>query len=310
MKVCVMGAGGVGGCLGARLAAAGHDVAFIARGAHLAALRSVGLRLESVRGDVTVADALATDDPVAVGPVDLVLFAVKMRDCAAAADQCRYLVGDDTMVVPLLNGVESHDVLRGRLGAQPVLGGTAYISVVIDRPGVIRQTGALERVLFGELTGPISPRVQHLHGILSDAGIGCSASDRILAEIWEKFILLATNAGVTTLTRLPIGLLRSYEETRALIDTGMREVEAVARAMGIDVATDIVARHRAFYGTLPAEMKSSMQVDLERGAPLELPWLSGAVVRLGADLDVPTPVHQFIAMALSPYADGPPSAAA
>ncbi len=301
-----MGAGGVGGCLGARLAAAGHDVTFVARGAHLSALRSDGLRLESVRGDVAVGDVRATDDPAAVGPVDLVLFTVKMRDCAAAADQCRHLMGDGTMVVPLLNGVESHETLRERLGVEPVLGGTAYISAVIDRPGVIRQTGALERILFGELSGPISPRVQRLQSALSDAGIGAIASVRILPEIWEKFILLATNAGLTTLTRLPIGMLRSHDGTRALIDAGMREVEAVARAKTIEVASDIVARHHAFYDTLPAEMKSSMQVDLERGAPLELPWLSGAVVRLGEELGVPTPVHGFIAMALSPYADGPP----
>ena len=218
-----MGAGGVGGCLGARLAAAGHDVTFIARGRHLSALRQDGLRLHSVRGDLEIAQLSATDDPATVGPVDLVLFTVKMRDCVSAAEQARALVGEGTMVVPLLNGVESPGILRHRLGSGPVLGGTAYISAVIDRPGVIRQTGTFERILFGELSGPISDRVDRLERALTDAGVGAAASDRILAEIWEKFILLSTNAGITTLTRLPIGPLRRCAETRAMIDAGMRE---------------------------------------------------------------------------------------
>ncbi|MCB9946454.1 MAG: 2-dehydropantoate 2-reductase [Rhodospirillaceae bacterium] len=310
MKVCVVGAGGVGGCLGARLAAAGHDVAFIARGDHLRTLRQDGLRLVSDRGDVALDRVTATDDPAEVGPVGLVLFTVKMRDCADAAAACRPLIGAESVVLPLLNGVESHEILRDVLGPAPVLGGTAYISAVIDRPGVIRQTGAFERILFGELGGEASARVQQLESVLSGAGIGAAASDRILAEIWEKFILLATNAGVTTVTRLPIGILRDCAGTRRLIDLGMREVEAVARAAGIDVAADIVDRHRDFYATLPAEMRSSMQVDLDRGRPLELPWLSGAVVRLGVELGIPTPVHEVIALALAPFADGAPVPAA
>ena len=307
MRIAVMGAGGIGGYLAARLGAAGSDVAVVARGEHLAAMRRSGLRLHSGKGDVHVTGLRVVDDPAAVGPVDVVLFTVKMFGAAAAAEQIRPMVGPGTAVATFLNGVDSVDVLSRVHGRDRVLGGAAYIFATVVEPGVIRHTGPADRFVFGELDGTLSPRVEALRASLEAAGVDAVASDRILPVIWEKFIILAANSGMTAVTRLPIGPLRTDPQTRALFVEAMREVEAVARAKGIAVAQDIVDRHLAFFDGLDPTSKASMLVDLERGRPLELPWLSGAVARMGAELGVPTPVHRVIAAALKPHADGPPA---
>ena len=304
MKFAVMGAGGVGGYLAARLGAAGHEVHIVARGAHLEAMRRDGLKLLSEKGDEHVNPASVTDDPAAIGPADIVLFTVKMFDAEEAAGRIAPLVGAETAVVTFLNGVDSVDILAAAHGRGRVLGGTVYVFATIAAPGVIRHTGSMDRFLFGELDGVLSPRIEALGAAIAEAGIDGGPSDRILPEIWEKFIVLAANSGVTALTRSPVGPVRTHPLTRRLFIDAMREVEAVARARGVAVAQDIVERQMAMFDRLPDGAKSSQQTDLERGRRLELPWLSGAVVRLGAELGVPTPVHEFINCALILHADG------
>jgi 2-dehydropantoate 2-reductase len=305
MRIAVMGSGGVGGYLGGRLAASGQDVTFIARGAHLAALRDQGLRIESAGlGDATVAPARATDDPPTVGPVDLVIFAVKLYDTESAARAARPLIGSGTGVVTLQNGVDSVAVLAAALGADHVIGGSAQIAAVIAAPGVIRHTGTMARFLFGELDGAQSERVAALSAALEAAGVDHQVSDDIARDIWAKMVFLATFAGVTALTRLPIGRVRADPDTRALYSDGLAEALAVARAKGSALPHDFVAKALARTDQLPAEMKSSMLEDLERGKRLELAWLSGAIVRMGRELGVPTPVHAFITTALKLHADG------
>ena len=304
MKFAVMGAGGVGGYLAARLGAAGQEVHVVARGAHLETMRSSGLKLLSERGDVHLNPVRATNDPAAVGPVDIVLFTVKMFDAEEAARAIAPMVGPQTAVLTFLNGVDSVDMLAAVHGRERVLGGTVYVFATIDAPGVIRHTGTLDRFLFGELDGTRTPRVERLGAAFAEAGIDGGPSDRILPEIWEKFVVLAANSGVTALTRSPVGPVRTHPLTRRLFIDAMREVEAVARAKGVAVAQDIVERQMAMFDRLPDGAKSSQQTDLERDRRLELPWLSGAVVRLGAEVGVPTPVHGFINSALILHAGG------
>jgi 2-dehydropantoate 2-reductase len=304
MRIAIMGSGGVGGYVGGRLAASGQDASFIARGAHLAALRSEGLRIESARGDVTVQPAQATDDPAAIGPVDLVIFAVKLYDTEQAAAATRPLIGPATGVVTLQNGVDSVDVLSGVLGREHVIGGSAHIAAVIAAPGVIRHTGTMARFLFGELDGAQSGRVAALSAALEAAGVAHQVSADIERDIWTKMVFLATFAGLTALIRLPIGPIRADPDTRALYQAGLAEALAVARAKGIALPDDFVAQSLARTDQLPCEMKSSLLNDLEGGRCLELPWLSGAIVRMGQEQGVSTPTHAFITTALKLHADG------
>ncbi|MDF2781672.1 MAG: 2-dehydropantoate 2-reductase [Geminicoccaceae bacterium] len=305
MRIAIMGSGGVGGYLGGRLAASGEDVVFIARGAQLAALRSEGLRIESGGlGDATVDPAAATDDPASVGPVDLVIFAVKLYDTESAAQAAKPLVGRATGVVTLQNGVDSVEVLSRVLGRQHVIGGVAHIAAVIAAPGVIRHTGTMARFQFGELDGAQSERVAALSAALDGAGVDHQVSAEIERDIWSKMVFLATFAGLTALTRLPIGRVRADPDTRALYQSGLAEALAVARARGIALPDDFVARTLARTDQLPYEMRSSLLNDLEAGRRLELPWLSGAIVRMGQEHDVPTPTHAFITTALKLHADG------
>ena len=304
MRIAIMGSGGVGGYVGGRLAASGQDVTFIARGAHLAAIRGAGLRIESARGDLTVQPAQATDDPAAIGPVDLVVFAVKLYDTEQAAAATRPLIGPATGVVTLQNGVDSVNVLSATLGREHVIGGSAHIAAVIAAPGVIRHTGTMARFLFGELDGARSERVAALSAALEAAGVDHQVSEDIERDIWGKMVFLATFAGLTALIRLPIGPIRADPDTRALYQAGLAEALAVARAKGVALPDDFVAQTLARTDQLPSEMKSSLLNDLESGRRLELPWLSGAIVRMGQELGVPTPVHAFITTALKLHADG------
>jgi len=304
MKIAIMGAGGVGGVLGARLVAAGHEVHFIARGAHLEALRASGLELLSPNGDLRLERVRATDDPATIGPVDVVVFAVKMGDAAEAARRCTGLVGKDTAVVPYLNGVEAPELIATALPAGNVLGGVAYVSAVIDRPGVIRQTGTFQRFVHGELDGRSSTRATAWAEALVAAGIDAVATRGIREELWRKFVLLAANSGLTAATRSDVGTIRSTPELRQLLAEAVAEGIAVARAEKVALPADTKEQVLAFMEALPAEMRSSMQEDLERGKPLELAWLSGAVQRIGARHGIATPVHRFIHAILLPHADG------
>jgi 2-dehydropantoate 2-reductase len=304
MRIAVMGSGGVGGYVGARLAAAGQDVTFVARGTHLAAIREHGLALRSALGDVLIRPAQASDDPAAIGPVDLVIFAVKLYDTEAAAAATRPLIGPHTGVVTLQNGVDSTELLARVLGRDHVIGGVAQIAAVIDQPGVIRHTGTMASFVFGELDGARSERVVALAGALQAAGVEHRVSEEIQRDIWDKMAFLATFAGLTALMRLPIGPIREDAETRAMLREGLAEASAVARARGIALPDDFGERTLVRCDRLPYEMKSSMLQDLERGRRLELPWLCGAIVRLGRDLGVPTPTHAFITTALKLHAAG------
>ncbi len=304
MRIAIMGSGGVGGYVGGRLAAAGQAVTFLARGAHLAAIRDQGLALRSALGDVLIRPAQASDDPAAIGPVDLVIFAVKLYDTEAAAAALGPLLGQATAVVTLQNGVDSTELLARVLGRDRVIGGVAHIAAVIAEPGVIGHTGTMASFVFGELDGARSERVEALSAALRSAGVDNRISEEIGRDIWDKMAFLATFAGLTALMRLPIGPIRKDANTRAMLRDGLGEACAVARAKGIDLAGDFVERTLERCDRLPYEMKSSMLQDLERRRRLELPWLSGALVRLGRELGVPTPIHAFITTALKLHADG------
>jgi 2-dehydropantoate 2-reductase len=304
MRIAVMGTGGVGGYFGGRLAAAGQDVTFIARGAHLEALQRRGLRITSALGDATIAPAQATHSPAAIGPVDLVLFTVKLYDTEAAAEAIRPLIGPETGVVTFQNGIAGPEVLAGKLGAEHVLGGVAKIGAVIAEPGVIRHTGTMAELIVGELDGNASARVRELAEALEAAGVRHTVSDDIRRDIWDKMVFLSTFAGLTSLLRLPIGPIRSDPETRGLLRDGLAEALAVARAAGAGLPLDLVDRTLEAIDRLPHQMKSSMLQDLEGGRRLELAWLSGAIARMGRDLRVATPVHGLIATALKLHAEG------
>lgn len=304
MRIAIYGAGGVGGYYGARLAAAGEDVHFIARGAHLDAIRADGLAVRSKNGDLYIQPANATDDPGTIGPVDVVMVAVKLYDTEAAAEGCKKLVGPGTLVVSFQNGVTAVDTLIAALGAEHVVGGATYIMSEIAEPGVIAHMGTNARLVFGELDGSESQRIKDLRAACANAGIDAVISGKILIDIWSKFSFLAALSGLTSLTRKPIGMIRADAETRALFQHAVEEVVAVARARGIAVKDDQVGHNMKQVDNLPEKMGSSMFYDLGRGRRLELPWLSGAVSRLGKELDIPTPTHDFIYAALKLHAQG------
>ena len=306
MRIAIVGTGGVGGGYGAALAAAGADVTFIARGAHLAAMRRDGLRLESPRGDLHIVPTRATDDPASVGPVDVVLFCVKLWDVESAGAAIRPMVGPQTAVIPLQNGIDAAERLAPILGERAVMGGVASISATIAAPGVIRQTGTLTRMVFGEFDGRRSARAEALAALCATAGIDGVLSTAIRTDLWMKFILLASNAGIMSIARLPIGLLRDDPDIAPWFTTAYEEVAAVGRAAGVLLPDDAVARTLEFNRKAPPGLIPSMAVDLMRGNRIELPWLSGKVVSLGKRFGVPTPLHGFMYAALKPYTMGTP----
>ncbi|MFN3260309.1 MAG: 2-dehydropantoate 2-reductase [Pikeienuella sp.] len=308
MKIAVMGAGALGGYFGGRLAAAGADVSFIARGAHLAALKAEGLRVESPLGDLHLPQVKATEDPAEIGPVDLVLFLVKLPDTRAAARALAPLLGPETGVLSLQNGVEAWGWIGEEIGAGRVMGGTAQIPADIRAPGVIRHSGPFARVAFGEFGGAETGRARALLAAFEAAGVEVSLAPDIEVKIWEKFVMLSAFSALTALTRLPIGPVRENPETRGLLARAIAETHAVGRAERPALAADYADRAMGFVDAAPAGMRSSMLDDLLRGRPLELAYLSGAVARLGAERGIETPVHDFVAKALSPFASGAPKA--
>ncbi len=304
MKFAIMGAGGVGGYFGGRLAAAGADVTFIARGAHLAAIREHGLRIESANGDAHVQPAEATDDIAAIGPVDFVFFTVKLWDTESAGEAIRPLVGPETAVISFQNGVVAADTLAGILGAGQVMGGVAAIGATIAEPGLIRHTGSMAGLTFGELDDSRSARAEALLEACESAGFDAAIADDIHKAIWGKLVFLAAMSGMTALTRHSIGPIRADSETRALLRAAMEETVALARAKGVDLGAGFAADRMKFADNLPPEMTSSMAQDLARGGRLELDWLSGGVARMARDSGLEAPVNGFISAALRLSAGG------
>ncbi|HEY0811981.1 MAG TPA: ketopantoate reductase family protein [Pseudonocardia sp.] len=306
MRIAVMGTGGVGGYFGAKLATAGCDVAFVARGRHLEALRAGGLRVESPLGDLHLRDVAVTDDPGQLAPVDLVLFGVKLWDTEPAAEQLRPLMREGTAVVSFQNGVVSDEILGKVLGPEHVLGGLCYIAATIAEPGLIRHSGPLQKLVFGEYDGAMSARVAAFRDACRDSGIDVEVSDRIEQAIWEKFVFLVGLSGTTSLTRTPIGPIREQPRSRAFLRDVMDEVVQVARAQGVELPEDYADDRLDFVDGVPATMTSSMHRDLERGNRLEVSWLSGDVVERGRAWGVATPANRAIADILAVHADGTP----
>jgi 2-dehydropantoate 2-reductase len=304
MRIAVMGTGGVGGYFGARLAQAGHEVAFVARGRQLEALRAKGLRVESPLGDLHLPAVEVTDQPAEIGPVDLVLFTVKLWDTLEAAESVKPLLGEDSAVVSFQNGVVKDDILRDALGAAHVIGGVTYIAATIAEPGVIRHSGTLAKLVFGEYDGSLSPRVRQFRDACADSGIDAETSEKIEQTIWEKFVFLVGLSGTTSLARSPIGPIRGNPRSRAFLHDVMAEVVRVALAQGVPLPADYADERLAFTDTVPASMTSSMHHDLEQGNRLEVAWLSGDVVERGARLGVTTPCNRAIFDILSIYRDG------
>jgi len=304
MKIAVMGSGGIGGYFGGRLAASGADISFIARGAHGAAMAADGLRILSPLGDAHVNPVRVTADPAEIGPVDVVMFAVKLYDCESAAELCRPFLKDGTAVISFLNGIDSEAVIARVLGAEHCVGGIAYIPADIREPGVISHNGPFAALAFGEMDGRPSPRLEAFLKACKDAGIDTSIRDSIEIALWDKFVMLASLAAVTSLTRLPARAIHDDDDVRQLCRDAAEEVAAVAKAKGIGLGPDTIDKIMATIAQFPPTAQSSMLTDLERGKPLELEWFSGTIARLGAELGVPTPIHKTTFAALKPYAKG------
>jgi 2-dehydropantoate 2-reductase len=304
MRIAVVGAGGVGGGFGAALAKAGADVTFIARGAHLAAMKSQGLKVQGPRGDTHLVPTQATDNPASIGKVDIVLFCVKLWDIESAGAHIKPLIGPDTAVITLQNGIDAHERLIPILGSSAVMGGVAQISASIIAPGVIQQVGTFMRMIFGELDGKRSQRAEAFLALCMKAGFEASLSDAILTELWMKFILLASNAGMMSLARQPIGRLRDDPDLRPIFKAAYQEAIEIGRAKGVKLPADALERVLEFTQHLPPHMKASMALDLDRGNRLEVPWLSGKVAELGRQFGIPTPTHSMIYAMLKPYAMG------
>ena len=308
MRIAVMGAGGTGGYFGALLARAGEDVTFIARGAHLEAIRTSGLTVKSrLAGDFTL-PVKATGDPSEVGPVELVLFCVKAYDTATAAEQIRPLVDPDTVVLSVQNGIENEEQIGRVVGSEPVIGAVSYVSSVIEAPGVIAHLLSVPgRIVFGELAGGMSSRTERLQSTFQRAGITAELRPDIRITLWDKFLFICAINGITALTRLPIGPILACPETKALYQGTMEEVEVVARASGVTLPDECVDQKLAFTTGLESSVRGSMYYDLAAGRRLELEALNGTAVRLGRERGIPTPLNFAIYAALKPYADGAPT---
>ena len=301
MRIAIFGVGGVGGYFGGRLARAGHDVVFIARGGHLEAMKSRGLRVDSIDGDFVVDPVRATDDPSSTGHVDAVIVAVKTWSVPDAARSMAPMVGPSTVVLPLENGVEAAHHLSQVLGREHVLGGLCRIISFIEGPGHIRHTGLPPQVELGEQDNRTRERTTRLKDALEQAGIKARIPDDIHVSIWTKFINLAPFSGVASVTGAPAGVLAALPETRRMVKEGMEEIFSVAAAHGIHLPDDIVERSMTWFEhKLPPGSTTSMQRDIMAGRPSELESQNGAVVRLGKEASVPTPVNSFIYGSLLP----------
>ena len=303
MRIAVMGAGGVGGYFGGRLAQAGNEVVFIARGRHLEALRSKGLSLRSAAGDATL-KVEAVEEPADAGRAEVVLFAVKLWDTENAAERIRPLVAGGGVVIPFQNGVESIERIGAVLGRERVMGGAAYIGARIGAPGEIVHTGTMARLRFGPVEPSQRGTARAFHAACVKAGIEAELSDDIMRVLWEKFVLLVAISGATSVARSRIGVVRADPDLRWLLEAAMREAWEVGRKRGVALADDLVAATLKMVDGLPAEMTSSMHGDLEAGGKLEAPWLAGAVVRMARDAGLEAPANRSIYAALKPFVEG------
>ena len=303
MRIGIMGSGGLGGYFGAKLAKGGAEVHFVARGKHQEALRANGLRIEGPE-PVHVRDVNVTDDPSRSGVMDVVMLAVKLWDTEQAIAQMRPMVGPDTAVISFQNGVLKDQYLRAAFGANQIMGGVGYVATTIESPGVIRQTGPMQRLLFGEFDGSRAARGEALLAACLAGGINAELSTSIEREIWQKYVFLVGLSGTTSTMRSTIGPIRSHPQTREFLRDVMQEVVAVARAHGVDLPADHVRAAMERADAVSPEMTSAMHHDLQRGNRLEVRWLSGGVVELGRDKDVATPLNRAIADILALHADG------
>lgn len=300
MKILVMGTGGVGGYYGGLLAQQGNEVTFISRGAHLYALRHEGLKVKSVHGDFTVFPANATEDPAKVEPVDLILFCVKTYNTDEAAEAILPTVGPQTVVMSLQNGIDAAERIGKVVGLEHVLGGATWLSSAVEAPGVIKQISEFRRIVFGELSGGRSERIQAIYEVLNQTGITVEISENIQKVLWTKFVFIAAASSVGSLTRLPMGDYRSIPETRSLLSSIMEEVETLAHAQGVTLDPDVVQKSLEFTDNAAPQIKPSMQVDVETGHRTELESMVGVIGRKGRELGVPTPVVDFVYAALLP----------
>ena len=300
MRIAVFGAGGVGGYFGGRLAQAGEDVVFIARGDHLKAMLTHGLRVDSVKGDFVLKPVKATDDPVQAGIVDVILVGVKAWQVTNAAEAMRPMVGPETFVLPLQNGLEAPTQLAAVLGDQHVLGGLCGLSTFIVGPGHIRHAGAEPFVRFGELDNRPSDRVKRLQKVFERAGVIAKIPQDIQVALWMKFLFITAWGGVGAITRTPLGVWRSLPETRQMAESALQEITIVAQARDITLPENAMPMTMNIYDSLPPDITSSMQRDIAEGRPSELEAQIGAVVRFGKDADVATPLHRLIYNSLLP----------
>jgi len=300
MKIAMIGAGGLGGYFGGLLAQKGHEVTFVARGAHLQAIQKKGLQVKSVFGDFLIKPARATDDPAQVGAVDLVLFCTKTYRTDEAALAARALVGSETTVLSLQNGVDAVDRIGPVLGPEHMIAGATWLSSAVAAPGIINHVSDFRRVVIGELDGRITPRLQAVHDAFKEIGASTEISGNILSVLWAKLVFISAAAGFGSLTRLPMAAYRGVPETRILIAALMRETSSVAAAHKIDLDPDVLEKSLAFIDKAGPTIKASMQVDVEAGRPSELDSLIGVIGRKGRERGVPTPVADMIYASLLP----------
>ncbi len=303
MRIAAMGAGGVGGYFGARLQQAGHDVTFFARGRHLEAIRSSGLRIESPHGDALL-KVRALEDPREAGMVEVVLFAVKLWDTEAAAEKLRPVVGPETAIIPFQNGVESIARLRKVFPEKAVLGGSAYIATRVKSPGVIEHTGEMSRLQFGPVVPSQKEKAEAFLAACREAKINAEIPDDIVRANWEKFVFLVAVSSATAVARAALGVVRSDPDLRWLFEQAMRETWRLGRARGVALADDFVEARMKFADGLHAGMKASLAHDLENRGRLEAPWLCGAVARMSQEAGLDAPVNRAVYAALKPYIDG------
>lgn len=300
MRVAVFGVGGVGGYFGGRLAQAGLEVTFIARGAHLAAIRETGLQVDSVKGDFSIAPARVEGDPAIVGPVDVVLLGVKAGQVAEAAEAVRPLVGAETVVIPLENGVEASDELSAVLGAEHVAGGLCRISSMIAGPGKIKHVAMEPYIAFNWFDNHADPRLDALRDAFISAGVNVEIPADISMALWAKFAFIAATSGLGSVTRSPIGVYRAIPETRKMLEAAVYEIAAVGRARGVALSPTLEQDTIRFIDNMPPATTTSMQRDIVDGKPSELDFQNGSVVRLGQSCGIPTPVNAFIYATLLP----------
>lgn len=300
MKIAVMGSGGVGGYYGCLLARQGHDVTFIARGSHLKAIQENGLQVKSIHGDFHILPAKATDNPTEIGPVDLVLFCTKTYATDEAAEQIKPIVGTNSTVMSLQNGIDAVEQIGAVIGMQHMIGATTWISSSIEASGKIKQVSQFRRVVLGEMDGQVTSRVQLIYETLRETGITVELSENILQNLWTKYVFIAAISSLGTLTRLPIGEYRAVSETRAMMISLMEEIVSVALAQKVNLDKDIIRKSLDFIDNAAPQIKASMQLDVDAGRRSELESMVGVIVRKGRELGIPTPTAGMVYAVLLP----------